>query len=90
VDGLLRLKGQAKTIDLVGISYDIRRQAVVMAEFMDFVEEQFEEVLARRPAAGLPGSPVTNRKSTQSSRRTLSAGRRAGMVATRSRKTQLQ
>ncbi|OLP90571.1 hypothetical protein AK812_SmicGene27841 [Symbiodinium microadriaticum] len=47
VDGLLRLKGQAKTIDLVGISYDIRRQAVVMAEFMDFVEEQFEEVLAQ-------------------------------------------
>ena len=49
---------QAKTIDLVGISYDIRRQAVVMAEFMDFVEEQFEEVLARRPAAGLPGSSL--------------------------------
>ena len=51
VDGLLRLKGQAKTIDLVGLRHDIRRQAVVMADFMVFVEEQFDTILGNAGAA---------------------------------------
>ena len=58
MDGLLRLKGQAKTIDLVGISYDIRRQALVLADFMDFVEDQFEEILGKPATAKLPISPL--------------------------------
>ena len=61
MDGLLRLKGQAKTIDLVGISYDIRRQAVVLADFMDFVEDQFDEILARPGVgSGLPSALAKN------------------------------
>ncbi|CAJ1381399.1 unnamed protein product [Effrenium voratum] len=56
VDGLLRLKGQAKTIDLVGLRHDIRRQAVVMADFMVFVEEQFDTILGN--AGGPLPSPA--------------------------------
>ena len=41
----------------VGISYDIRRQAIVLAEFMAFVEDQFDEILARPTISGAsPGS----------------------------------
>jgi len=69
VDGLLRLKGQAKTIDLVGISYDIRRQAVVLADFMTFVEDQFEAILGT-PPSGLGDAPPSPSGGRRTVRRT--------------------
>merc|ERR1711920_690491 len=44
VDGCLRLRGNATTMDLAQVIYDTRSIQQKLSEFMWFVEEQFHQV----------------------------------------------
>eukprot|EP00930_Biecheleria_cincta_P074243 TRINITY_DN61443_c0_g1_i1.p1 TRINITY_DN61443_c0_g1~~TRINITY_DN61443_c0_g1_i1.p1 ORF type:complete len:563 (-),score=70.04 TRINITY_DN61443_c0_g1_i1:45-1733(-) len=47
VDGLLNLKGQSKTIDMASLAYDLKRQMDLLAQFMQFVDLEFQKIHAR-------------------------------------------
>jgi len=59
VDGLLNLKGQSKTIDMASLAYDLKRQMDLLAQFMQFVDLEFQKIHAR----GAPKVPFPTQAS---------------------------
>merc|ERR1712176_32003 len=49
VSGFMRLRGQAKSIDLARLSYENKQMRARLATFMDWMERNMTEVLKRVP-----------------------------------------
>lgn len=80
VVGCLKLRGQARSMDLAIIGYDFQRVAEKLSEFMEFVEQQLTQINRASGSGGLVrrfsqvmNSPVMSRRSIISGRKSMSS-----------------